>query len=1034
MHHFHGLFLGIDRYASPLINELSCAARDARALHALFADNLGADRAVLLCDQNATRTSILDQFEHLATVGSDDTVVVTFAGHGSDDHYLMTHDADPAALDATAIGLDQLVELFRRIPARNAFLILDCCFSGGAGARVFRHVLATRGFRSAGNVFQVAGQGRIILTASDPMQEAIEDPVRRHGLLTFHLLEALRGAPEVVADGRISLYRLLEHVTRRVQDVAAGFHHIQHPTLRGTVDGEVTLPVMRPGRLYMAAFPEHSRAPVSPALEDLEGRGIPHDAIDVWRRAISGLNELQMQTINDYGLLDGESLVVSAPTSSGKTLLGELAAIRSFSERTRSLFLLPIRALVNDKFAEFCERYGPLGMRVIRATGEHRDNLPELLHGRYDLCLMTYETATAQLLLHPHILRQVGLVVVDEVQMLADANRGANLELLLTLLRTRRGEGLCPQIVALSAVIGSTNGLERWLSARLIRSDRRPVPLCEGIVRADGSFRHLDEHGVEHVIPFIAREPRKDTNQDYVIPLVRRLISDGEKVIVFRETKSETRSVARYLARELSLPTAQDVIDDLPSTDPSAASDGLRECLVGGVAFHNADLDRDERQAIERAFRDRTSPLRVLVATTTLAMGVNTPASSVIIVGLTHPKNQRYTVAEYKNMVGRAGRLGFAERGKSFLLATSVGEERLYWDAYVRGRPEELNSRLLDADPHTLVTRVLATAQSTRAVGLTETEVVAFLESSFGAFQRTQCGSAASNRAAIRAAIGMLLEHGLVAREDERIRLTDLGRVAGESGVAVESVLRLAAAFRGATPGTLTDAAVLGAVQATVELDDTLIPLHPTSQKERARWQGVLQDQGLPTNVVAVLRRTAKDDAAITTRAKRLAAVLLWIQGRDLRSLEESLLLHCRGDDAAGAVRGIAERSRDIVPAAARVAALIGGDDVAFARRVESLLIRLEFGVPRELVPLARHAGALLLRGDYLALGRSGLASFEAIAVATDEALTHVLGSEMKGRVVRDAHAASLAAKTIDEARKRAENVLPVVEPLDDPP
>jgi helicase len=83
---FHGLFLGIDRYASPLINELSCAARDARALHALFADTLGADRAVLLRDGEATRAAIQDQFEHrLASVAPDDTVVVTFAGHGSDE-------------------------------------------------------------------------------------------------------------------------------------------------------------------------------------------------------------------------------------------------------------------------------------------------------------------------------------------------------------------------------------------------------------------------------------------------------------------------------------------------------------------------------------------------------------------------------------------------------------------------------------------------------------------------------------------------------------------------------------------------------------------------------------------------------------------------------------------------------------------------------------------------------------------------------------------------------------------------------------
>jgi hypothetical protein len=71
------------------------------------------------------------------------------------------------------------------------------------------------------------------------------------------------------------------------------------------------------------------------------------------------------------------------------------------------------------------------------------------------------------------------------------------LEFLLTLLRYRRQEGLRPQIVLLSAVIGDANGLERWIAGRLLRSERRPVPLREGILRADGVFRYVDSDGTE---------------------------------------------------------------------------------------------------------------------------------------------------------------------------------------------------------------------------------------------------------------------------------------------------------------------------------------------------------------------------------------------------------------------------------------------------------------------------------------------------------------------------------------------------------
>jgi helicase len=75
------------------------------------------------------------------------------------------------------------------------------------------------------------------------------------------------------------------------------------------------------------------------------------------------------------------------------------------------------------------------------------------------------------------------VIVVDEAQMIADPSRGANLEFILTLIIMRRREAVEPQVIALSAVIGDTNGLERWLGARLLRRTKRPVPLDEGLLR-----------------------------------------------------------------------------------------------------------------------------------------------------------------------------------------------------------------------------------------------------------------------------------------------------------------------------------------------------------------------------------------------------------------------------------------------------------------------------------------------------------------------------------------------------------------------
>ncbi len=338
-------------------------------------------------------------------------------------------------------------------------------------------------------------------------------------------------------------------------------------------------------------------------------------------------------------------------------MIGELAALKGALERKRSFFLLPLKALVNDKLRHFNSVYGVFGIRTIKATGDSTtDDMVPLMRGQYDVCLMTYEKFAMLVLGSPHILDQVATVVVDEVQMIANASRGVNLEFLLTLLRMRRRQGVEPQLIALSAVIGDTNGLERWLDARILRRTERPVPLDEGVIRSDGSFRFISsDTGEEQVIKsFVRPEFRKGSSQDYIIPLVRKLTSEGKRIIVFREKRGEARGCALYLASSLGLPPAEAALKRLPTGDPSTATSRLGEALEGGVAFHISDLDPEERQLVEEEFRAKDSPLKVIAATTTLAMGVNTPAEAVVIAGLMHPDKTPYSVADYKNIAGRA--------------------------------------------------------------------------------------------------------------------------------------------------------------------------------------------------------------------------------------------------------------------------------------------------------------------------------------------------------------------------------------------
>lgn len=1028
---FRGLFIGIDRYASKQINELTCAKRDAVALEALFADTL-AGHTVLLTDADATRGRIEEAFSALEQSEPDDVVVITFSGHGSEAHQLIPHDTDIRNLDATTIPLSTLADWFSRIPARRRIFVLDCCFSGGIGARVLQTEVRPRTIQSVEARLQaLAGEGRLIIAASSPTEPAYEHPRLGHGFLTYALLEALQGAEEVVSAGKLSLYPLLDYVTRRVIDAARQTGRSQQPTVMGRITGEMAWPVFVPGARYHAAFPQRGHVQVTVDLASLAAVGFPPALISAWAGAIPGLNPLQLEAINAFGILDGQHLVVSAPTSSGKTLIGELAALRGVLNRRRALFLLPLKALVADKRRHFEAVYRPFGVRTVEATGE-TDDITPLLRGQYDIGLLTYEKFAAIVLTHPHVLEHAGVVVVDEVQMIADTSRGANLEFLLTLLVMRRRTGVEPQVIALSAVIGETNGLERWLNARLLRRTERPVPLDEGLLLADGRFRFIDaETGQETVTePVIHRIYQKGSSQDWLIPLLQKLVGEGQQVIVFRETKVETRAVARYLAQSLGLPPAADALAALPAGDPSRASQTLRETLAHGVAFHNADLDREERQVVEEAFRQQDATLRVIVATTTLAMGVNTPASAVVIVGLEHPGSEAYSVAEYKNLVGRAGRLGFAERGTSYLLAVDPREEYEFWRRYVTGVPEDLVSHFLTerTDPRSLIVRVLVAAQRASGQGVSAEEIVSFLEASFGAYQAGQRHEGWQwSRPTLTQALADLAHHGLVETEaGERYQLTPLGRLAGESATEVASIIRLVDCLRPLAPEEISDPALITAIQVTTEVDTILFPLNKQSKyKEPAIWPQELRQQGVPAHLLHQLGRSIVDSHQPTLRAKKAVACLLFVSPRPMESIEATLTQFSRADDVAGPIRSVAARTCDMLPTAARVAELLH-PGLNLGERVGRLAIRLTLGVPAAVVELARHTGVNLRRGDYHRLQASGLCDPDALDAAEDDAiLVCVDGDRRKLVCIRQ------AVEAMIEERQQPAAVTPLLDPYE---
>ena len=160
-------------------------------------------------------------------------------------------------------------------------------------------------------------------------------------------------------------------------------------------------------------------------IRDLRKYGLPDNLLAIWEQQQGDfLLPVQEVAVQRYGLFDGQSLIISSPTSSGKTFVGEMAAMRATFAGKRVLYLTPLRALAEEKFQTFRDRYGTYGVKVVVATRDHHEFDQDIEQGNYHLAVLVYEKLSQLLVRHPHLLHSVALVVVDELQMLGDTERG----------------------------------------------------------------------------------------------------------------------------------------------------------------------------------------------------------------------------------------------------------------------------------------------------------------------------------------------------------------------------------------------------------------------------------------------------------------------------------------------------------------------------------------------------------------------------------------------------------------------------------
>ena len=324
------------------------------------------------------------------------------------------------------------------------------------------------------------------------------------------------------------------------------------------------------------------------------------------------------------GLLKGEDLLVVSATGSGKTLVGELAGITQALKGKKFVFLTPLVALANQKYRDFKKKYSKLGLKVAIKVGRNRVkakgelNLPDSDVSKADIVVATYE-GIDYLLRNGNSgsLSNLGVVLIDEIHMIDDEDRGTRLNGLI-----KRLKHLYPktQIIGLSATVKNPDFLADEFNMKLVEYSERPVPLERHLVyvRNEAQKRHIMQR-------LVKREFNTKSKKGY-----------RGQTIIFTNSRRKTHQIANFLNNK----------------------------HINAHAYH-AGLSYYKKEKIEKDF-DK-GKISCVVTTAALAAGVDFPASQVIFDSLVMG-NKWINPNEFAQMLGRAGRPSYHDRGIVYLL------------------------------------------------------------------------------------------------------------------------------------------------------------------------------------------------------------------------------------------------------------------------------------------------------------------------------------------------------------------------------
>ncbi|MBI4360538.1 DEAD/DEAH box helicase [Candidatus Micrarchaeota archaeon] len=479
----------------------------------------------------------------------------------------------------------------------------------------------------------------------------------------------------------------------------------------------------------------------------------------------SDLNPLQQKALKE-GFLDSPRTLVSAPTASGKTLLALLSITRHFESSDKTAFyVVPLRALASEKYREFKEQLAAFELSVGVSTGDFDSSSLQL--EQYDVVIVTSEKLDSLLRHDASWLEKMGLIVFDEAHLLGDGHRGATLEVVLT-----KAKNAGVKVLALSATIPNDKAFAQWLDAKLVQSNYRPTPLVMGVCDSKALYME-DETTVPVESPAIkdlaqkALSEKNGKGQGLFFVSTRRFAESAAKQLLStvkpflsEEEKAQCGELARKALKTYSVPTSQCKL--------------LSECLQNGVAFHHAGLGHRERELIEDGFKKHRC-IKVISATTTLAAGLDLPASWVVVRDLKRYNGEFSDFIpkiEVAQMLGRSGRPKYDSRGVGVMMCQPY-ELRAVRNKYIFGELEDVYSQL-SAEP----------SLRAHALGLLASNYAGSYEELFGFFSSTfyahQYGDTQQLLSGVERVVNQLKDMDFAREKKSKLLATPAGKRVSE--------------------------------------------------------------------------------------------------------------------------------------------------------------------------------------------------------------------------------------------------------------